>query len=99
MLLNTPSELNNQVVAATLTDRGAEHAVVIDLTRIMDATQPGQETLLHADINGPTVSGVNPYTGLQDTVTNITDLLLVNTGGNSINFEDDSGVTTTVAFS
>jgi hypothetical protein len=54
-----------------------------------------QETLLHADLQ-PTMSGINPYTGLQDTVSTITDIYLLNNGKQDIDFVDDSGATVTI---
>jgi hypothetical protein len=93
--LNSPSR-NLKIIAATITDNGVQHAVVVDLKKTLDNANTG-DALYHTDL-GQVISGTNPFTKRHDTVSQITDILLWNNGRSQINFGDNSAVTQTIIF-
>ena len=93
--LNSPSP-NVYVIVAQITDKGVQHAVIVDLKKT--AAGISGETLFHTDL-GQTISGTNPFTGKVDTISHITDLLLYNNNKSSVQFNDDSELTMTIIFS
>ncbi len=92
--LNSPSP-NVYVIVAQITDKGVQHAVIVDLKKTASGI-PG-ETLYHTDL-GQTITGTNPFTGKGDTMSHITDLLLYNNNKSSVQFNDDSELTMTIIF-
>ena len=92
--LNSPSP-NVYVIVAQITDKGVQHAVIVDLKKTASGI-PG-ETLYHTDL-GQTIIGTNPFTGNVDTASHITDLLLYNNNKSSVQFNDDSELTMTIIY-
>jgi hypothetical protein len=91
------SSASNKVklVAATITNRGVEHAVIIDLAKVRDIK--AGESLYQTDL-GEVITGTNPFTRSHDTVSNFTDLLLWNNSNSPIAFSDDDQSTMTIIF-
>jgi hypothetical protein len=89
------STKNVMLVAATITSRGIEHAVIIDLTKVRDVK--AGESLFQTEL-GEVISGTNPFTKSHDTVSNFTDLLLWNNSNSPAIFSDDDQSTMTVIF-
>jgi len=85
-----------KLIAAEITDAGLQHAVAINLTKILDIT-PIVQSLYHTDLRS-IIAGVNPFTGAPDRVTHFTDLLLWNNGATSIVFSADDYLTTEVSY-
>jgi len=92
--LNSPSA-NVYVIVAQITDNGVQHAVIVDLKKTAVGI-PG-ETLYHTDL-GQTISGTNPFTRKEDTISTITDLLLYNNNKSTVQFNDDSELTMTIIY-
>jgi Prealbumin-like fold domain len=96
-LLNLPTISSNdtKLIAARLAENGEqiEHAIAVPLTKVSDPRTG--ERLSHADIQ-KAMNGTNPFTGMVDSVENITDILIWNNATSDIAFEDDSGVTVTL---
>jgi hypothetical protein len=84
--LLTSVSKNLKLVAATITNKGLEHAVIIDLTKTRDLR--AGEAVYSTNL-GEVISGTNPFTKLHDTVTNFTDLLLWNNSNSPVVFGDD----------
>jgi hypothetical protein len=93
--LNSPSG-NLKIIAATITNNGVQHAVILDLKKTLGNTNTG-DALYHTDL-GQVISGTNPFTKRHDTVSQITDILLWNNGRSQIIFGDNSAVTQTIIF-
>jgi hypothetical protein len=93
--LNSPSS-NLKLVAATITNKGVEHAVIIDLIKTLE-TISTKDALYHVDL-GETISGTNPFTKKHDTVSSLTDILLWNNGRSPIVFGSHSAATVTLIF-
>jgi len=93
--LNSPSN-NLKLVAATITNKGVEHAVIIDLIKTLE-TISTKDALYHVDL-GETISGTNPFTKKHDTVSSLTDILLWNNGRSPIVFGSHSAATATLIF-
>ena len=93
--LNSPSS-NLKLVAATITNKGVEHAVIIDLIKTLE-TISTKDALYHVDL-GETISGTNPFTKKHDTVSSLTDILLWNNGRSPIVFGSHSAATATLIF-
>ena len=93
--LNSPSG-KLKIIAATITNNGVQHAVVLDLKKTLGNTNIG-DALYHTDL-GQVISGTNPFTKRHDTVSQITDILLWNNGRSQIIFGDNSAVTQTIIF-
>jgi hypothetical protein len=93
--LNSPSR-NLKIIAATITNGGIQHAVILDLKKTLDNVNT-RDALYHTDL-GQVISGTNPFTKRHDTVSQITDLLLWNNGRSQINFGDNSALTQTIIF-
>ena len=93
--LNSPSG-KLKIIAATITNNGVQHAVVLDLKKTLGNTNTG-DALYHTDL-GQVISGTNPFTKRHDTVSQITDILLWNNGRSQIIFGDNSAVTQTIIF-
>ena len=89
------SPKNVKLVAATITNRGVEHAVIIDLAKVRDIK--AGESLYQTDL-GEVITGTNLFTGRRDTVSNFTDLLLWNNSNSPIAFSDDDQSTMTIIF-
>jgi hypothetical protein len=89
------SPKNIKLVAATITGRGIEHAVILDLIKVRDV-KAGQ-SLFQTDL-GEVISGTNLFTNRQDTVSNFTDLLLWNNSNAPIFFNDDDQSAITIIF-
>ncbi len=89
------SPKNVKLVAATVTSRGVEHAVIIDLTKVRDIK--AGESLYQTDL-GEVISGTNPFTRSHDTVSNFTDLLLWNNSNSPVLLTDDSQVTMDIVY-
>jgi hypothetical protein len=94
-VLLTAVSKNIKLVAATITSRGIEHAVIIDLTKVRDVK--AGESLFQTEL-GEVISGTNPFTKSHDTVSNFTDLLLWNNSNSPAIFSDDDQSTMTVIF-
>ncbi len=92
--VNLPSN-DIKVIAAQITDRGIEHAVIVDLTKTL--TISSAEALYHTDL-GASISGTNPFTKKHDTVFQFTDLLLWNSGSSSIELNDDNAITMVIVY-
>jgi hypothetical protein len=93
--LNSPSS-NLKLLAATITNKGVEHAVIIDLIKTLE-TISTKDALYHVDL-GETISGTNPFTKKHDTVSSLTDILLWNNGRSPIVFGSHSAATATLIF-
>lgn len=93
--LNSPSK-NIKLVAATISDKGVEHAVVLDLKKVLDNTNT-KDALYSTDL-GEVISGTNLFTKKHDVVSDFTDLLLWNNSNSPITFGDSSAVAMTVVF-
>jgi hypothetical protein len=93
--LNSPSK-NIKLVAATISDKGVEHAVVLDLKKVLDNTNT-KDALYSTDL-GEVISGTNLFTKKHDVVSDFTDLLLWNNSKSPITFGDSSAVAMTVVF-
>jgi hypothetical protein len=93
--INSPSN-NVKIIAASITNKGVEHAVVLDLKKTLE-NRNTRDALYHADL-GEIISGTNPFTTRHDTVSHLTDLLLWNNSRSSIMFGDNSAITLTVIF-
>jgi hypothetical protein len=91
--LNSPSK-NIKLVAATISDKGVEHAVVLDLKKVLDNTNT-KDALYRTDL-GEVISGTNLFTKKHDVVSDFTDLLLWNNSNSPITFDDSSAVAMTV---
>jgi hypothetical protein len=91
--LNIPSKDDVKLVAVQLTNRGPEHAAIID--PVTTFSPRPEETLYISDLKSP-ASGMNPFTERIDTVSEITNLLLWNNNTNGVSFDDDHGVTMTI---
>jgi hypothetical protein len=89
------SPKNIKLVAATITSRGIEHAVILDLTKVRDI-KAGQ-SLFQTDL-GEVISGTNLFTNRQDTVSNFTDLLLWNNSNAPISLGEDSQLTMSIVY-
>jgi hypothetical protein len=94
-VLMSSASKNVKLVAATITSRGIEHAVILDLTKVRDI-KAGQ-SLFQTDL-GEVISGTNLFTNRQDTVSNFTDLLLWNNSNAPIFFNDDDQSTMAIIF-
>jgi hypothetical protein len=92
---NSPSS-NLKLMAATITNKGVEHAVIIDLIKTLE-TISTKDALYHVDL-GETISGTNPFTKKHDTVSSLTDILLWNNGRSPIVFGSHSAATATLIF-
>jgi hypothetical protein len=93
--LNSPNK-NIKLVAATISDKGVEHAVVLDLKKVLDNTNT-KDALYSTDL-GEVISGTNLFTKKHDVVSDFTDLLLWNNSNSPITFGDSSAVAMTVVF-
>jgi hypothetical protein len=89
------SPKNVKLVAATITNRGVEHAVIIDLAKVRDIK--AGESLYQTDL-GEVITGTNLFTGRRDTVSNFTDLLLWNNSNSPVLLTDDSQVTMDIVY-
>lgn len=74
-------------------DGTIQNAANLDLVTVLEVAT--DEIILGADLM-PTIQGVNPFTGTTDTVSYITNLVLVNEGEEPVTFGTDSAFTTTV---
>ena len=84
---NLPNNHLYVVVAQLSSSNGAiEHAVILDM--IKSQISNTYETDL-----GSQISGTNPLTGKQDTVSDITNLFLWNNGNQQVTFVDANAVT------
>ena len=93
VLLNLPNN-ETTLVASSLNNTGIEHAVLVPLVKV-----PGTgKSLYHADFDG-SVNGTNPFTGNQDSVSEVTDLMLRNPSQSPLNFDDQHGGTITLVLS
>lgn len=93
VLLNLPNN-ETTLVASSLNNTGIEHAVLVPLVKV-----PGTgKSLYHADFDG-SVNGTNPFTGNQDSVSKVTDLMLRNPSQSPVNFDDQHGGTITLVLS
>jgi hypothetical protein len=89
------SPKNIKLVAAAITTRGIEHAVVVDLTKVRDIK--AGESLFRTDL-GEVISGTNPFTKSHDTVSDFTSLLLWNNSNSPVSFSEDSQVAMDVVY-
>jgi hypothetical protein len=94
VLISSASK-NVKLVAATITGRGIEHAVILDLIKVRDV-KAGQ-SLFQTDL-GEVISGTNLFTNRQDTVSNFTDLLLWNNSNAPISLGEDSQLTMSIVY-
>ena len=94
--LNSVSGNTVNLIVAQITDRGVEHAVVVDLHQTLNVIA-GKEILYHTDL-GQVISGTNPFSGKPDTVSNVTDLILWNNSIHDVLFNDDNAVTMTIIY-
>lgn len=93
VLLNLPNN-ETTLIASSLNSTGIEHAVLVPLVKV-----PGTgKSLYHADFDG-SVNGTNPFTGNQDSVSEVTDLMLHNPSQSPVNFDDQHGGTITLILS
>jgi hypothetical protein len=84
---NLPNNHLNVVVAQLSSSNGAiEHAVVLDMIKSQISN------IFETDL-GSQISGTNPLTGKQDTVSGITNLFLWNNGNQQVTFVDANAVT------
>ncbi len=91
--LNSPSK-NIKLVAASISDKGVDHAVVLDLKKALDNANT-KDALYRTDL-GEVISGTNLFTKKHDVVSDFTDLLLWNDSNSPITFDDSSAVAMTV---
>ena len=77
-----------QLVAAELTAKGMEHAVIVNLTKLMDLHN-GKST--YGATFGSPINGTNPFTGKPDIVNSTTNLLLRNNEMSDIQFNGTIG--------
>jgi hypothetical protein len=91
--LSSPKSV--KLVAATITGKNVDHAVVIDLTKVRDVK--AGESIYQADL-GEVITGTNPFTRQRDTVSNFTDLLLWNNSNSPLKLSDDDVATMTIIF-
>jgi hypothetical protein len=89
------SPKNIKLVAAAITTRGIEHAVVVDLFKVRDIK--AGESLFRTDL-GEVISGTNPFTKSHDTVSDFTDLLLWNNSNSPMTFRDDDAAAMNIIF-
>ena len=94
--LNSVSGNTVNLIVAQITDKGVEHAVVVNLHQTLNVIA-GKEILYHTDL-GQVISGTNPFSGKPDTVSNVTDLILWNNSVNDVLFNDDNAVTMTIIY-
>ena len=94
--LNSVSGNTVNLIVAQITDRGVEHAVVVNLHQTLNVIA-GKEILYHTDL-GQVISGTNPFSGKPDTVSNVTDLILWNNSVHDVLFNDDNAVTMTIIY-
>ena len=91
--LNSPSK-NIKLVAASISNKGVDHAVVLDLKKALDNANT-KDALYRTDL-GEVISGTNLFTKKHDVVSDFTDLLLWNNSNSPITFDDSSAVAMTV---
>jgi hypothetical protein len=91
--LSSPKSV--KLVAATITGKNVDHAVVIDLTKVRDVK--AGESIYQADL-GEVITGTNPFTRQRDTVSNFTDLLLWNNSNSPLKLSDDDVATMAIIF-
>jgi hypothetical protein len=91
--LSSPKSV--KLVAATITGKNVDHAVVIDLTKVRDVK--AGESIYQADL-GEVITGTNPFTRQRDTVSDFTDLLLWNNSNSPITLSDDSEISMVIVF-
>jgi hypothetical protein len=91
--LSSPKSV--KLVAATITGKNVDHAVVIDLTKVRDVK--AGESIYQADL-GEVITGTNPFTRQRDTVSNFTDLLLWNNSNSPLTLSDDSEISMAIVF-
>jgi hypothetical protein len=80
------SSNKTQLVGAQSTERGVEHAVVINLSKVIETED---RDLIYKANFGSSLSGINPFTGLADIVNPITSLFLRNNDISSIEFKNN----------
>jgi hypothetical protein len=84
---NLPNNHLYVVIAQLSSSNGAvEHAVVLDMIK-------SQISNIYETDLGSQISGTNPLTGKQDTVSDITNLFLWNNGNQQVTFVDANAVT------
>ncbi|MFL6457717.1 MAG: hypothetical protein ACJ71G_12230 [Nitrososphaeraceae archaeon] len=91
--LSSPKSV--KLVAATITGKNVDHAVVIDLTKVRDVK--AGESIYQADL-GEVITGTNPFTRQRDTVSDFTDLLLWNNSNSPLTLSDDSEISMAIVF-
>jgi hypothetical protein len=89
------SPKNVKLVAATISGKNVDHAVVIDLTKVRDVK--AGESIYQADL-GEVITGTNPFTRQHDTVSDFTDLLLWNNSNSPLRLSDDDVATMAIIF-
>jgi hypothetical protein len=94
VLLSSPSS-SLKLVAATISGKNVDHAVVIDLTKVRDVK--AGESIFQADL-GEVITGTNPFTRQHDTVSDFTDLLLWNNSNSPLQLSDDDLATMAIIF-
>jgi hypothetical protein len=91
--LSSPKSV--KLVAATISGKNVDHAVIIDLTKVRDVK--AGESIYQADL-GEVITGTNPFTRQRDTVSDFTDLLLWNNSNSPITLSDDSEISMAIVF-
>jgi hypothetical protein len=91
--LSSPKSV--KLVAATITGKNVDHAVIIDLTKVRDVK--AGESIYQADL-GEVITGTNPFTRQRDTVSDFTDLLLWNNSNSPLTLSDDSEISMVIVF-
>jgi hypothetical protein len=91
--LSSPKSV--KLVAATISGKNVDHAVIIDLTKVRDVK--AGESIYQADL-GEVITGTNPFTRQRDTVSDFTDLLLWNNSNSPLKLSDDDVATMTIIF-
>ena len=91
--LSSPKSV--KLVAATISGKNVDHAVIIDLTKVRDVK--AGESIYQADL-GEVITGTNPFTRQRDTVSDFTDLLLWNNSNSPIMLSDDSEISMAIVF-
>jgi hypothetical protein len=91
--LSSPKSV--KLVAATITGKNVDHAVIIDLTKVRDVK--AGESIYQADL-GEVITGTNPFTRQRDTVSDFTDLLLWNNSNSPLTLSDDSEISMAIVF-
>jgi hypothetical protein len=86
--LNLPSS-DIKLVAVSKTNKGPEHAVIVNLTKVKDI-RTGQK-LYSTDLKAP-LSGINPFTNKTDKISTITDIMLFNSDSKNMAFTDGNMV-------